>query len=433
MIGLVLVLFSLVVGMGIYIGIQTNFFKTKPSVSQIMPSASPSPSKNATSRMLRQTMKPDASWLTYTNVDAGFTLQYPPSVRLDKGDGGDTVDQGDTLTISVEKMTDIPEEYPLGMDRKTAVADREALEKGKAQTIGDFASSDALIPLSGGSSAPQWRLNGRMNSILSRFEVCSVLFSRTLTFYPGEYRVRIILNGDEKTIVESMPEFFTLDAKNCGEQKMWVRTADKMGQFLPTLAKGEGKGAGQSWYDTFDGIVQTITWMPSGTGTASAVSPLILSSTQACEVGDSAFCNVLNDIKTSMAIKNYSGVIAYQNTTTVTCDPDGMAITICDGMAKGVEKVGYAIGYNQSEGGVHTREEHLASIASYINENGPFLYKGSLQQADKGVIVYLNGDGSKLFVLHMKRAGATWRFDIVLVGGTWGDTSFTNLDPSLLQ
>jgi len=426
---LVLFLFALVVGMGVYIGFQNSFFQTTLPSTQIMLTPSNTPAPETGMRTLRTTMKPDGTWLTYTNTDAGFTLKYPPSVRFDTGDGGDMGDERDTLTIAVEKMSDIPEEYPLGMDRKTAVADREALEKGKAQTIGDFASSDALIPLNTDSGV----LNARMNSVLSRFEVCSVLFNRSLTFYPGEFRVRITLDRDEKSIVESMPEFFTSDAKNCGEQMMWVRSADKMGQFLPTLARGEGKGAGQAWYDAFDGIIQTITLMLPATGIPPVVSPTTPSLTQACEVGDNAFCNVLNDIKTSMAGNNYSNVIAYQNTTTVICDPDGMAIALCEGMAKGVVKEGYAIGYNQSEGGIHTREQHLASIASYIAESGPFIYKGSLQDGDKGVIVYLNADGSKLFVLRMKREGNTWRFSTVLVGGTFGDTSFTTLNPSLLE
>lgn len=423
---LFLLLISLIVGMGIYIGFQNNWFQTRPSSMDKVPTPSPTPAQESGTRTLRTTMKPDSTWLTYTNAEAGFMLKYPPTVDLnvEKDGSGKPV-----LTISVERVLDIPEEYPLGMDRKTALADKEALEKGKAQTIGDFASSDALIPLSGKGIT----LNSRMNSVLSRFEICSVIFSRNLTFYPGEYRVRISLDGHNKSITESMPEFFSLDSKNCGEQTMWVRTADKMGQFLPTLAKGEGKGAGQEWYDTFDGIIQTISLTATSSGTSPMVFAPSILPTPLCEVGDNAFCNVLNDIKTSILAKHYANIIAYQNITSVTCDPDGMFISICEGAPKGAVREGYTIGYNQSEGTIQTRDNHLASITSYITENGPFIYKGSLQEGDKGVIVYLNGDGSNLFVLHMKRIGMTWRFDSILVGGTFGDTRYSNLDPVLLQ
>jgi len=322
---------------------------------------------------------------------------------------------------------------PLGQDKKTAIADRDALLSGKAQTIGDFAASDALVRIGG-------TINARMTSVLSRFEICSVIFSRVLVFYPNDYQVRISLSGDETHIEKDMPEFFKVDPNNCGDRLMWNR--DVMGKFMPTLASGKGKGAGQLWYDTFDGIINTITLIPVHTGAATtgttAVSPASPNAslggpTPSCEVSDSAFCNVLSDIKNSMAANNFAGIVAYQTTTPVTCDPDGMAISICDGKAKGVVVEGYGVGYNQSEGNILTKDVHLASLASYVANNGPFFYKGSYQQGDKGVIVYLNGNASNLFVLFMKRAGATWRFSTILIGGVFGDTAFATVSPSLLD
>ena len=91
------------------------------------------------------------------------------------------------------------------------------------------------------------------------------------------------------------------------------------------------------------------------------------------------------------------------------------------------------MGYNQSEGTIQTKDQHLASIASYVTQNGPFIYKGSLQSGDKGMIVSLTADASKLFVLYMKRIDSSWRITTVLVGGAWGDEEFINLKPTLLD
>jgi hypothetical protein len=142
---------------------------------------------------------------------------------------------------------------------------------------------------------------------------------------------------------------------------------------------------------------------------------------------------VLSDVKHLIEAKNYTDLIAHQATTTVTCDPDGMAIAICDGAAKGVVKTGFIIGYNQSEGTIQTKDQHLVSINSYITGNGPFTYKGSLQTGDKGMIVYLSADVTKLFVLYMKRTSGSWRITSILVGDTWGDDEFINLKSTLLD
>ena len=416
---LVLFLASLIVGMGIYIGFQRGLFQGNGSAatSVITPSLSPT---------LPAAMTPGADWNTYRDEKAGFTLRYPTTVLANVDGKG--VNQP-ILSVSVEAINSIPESMPLGMGRAEAIADKALLEKGTAQTVGDFAASDALVKIGN-------IYNGRMTSVLSRFEICSVIFSRSLVFYPNGYRVIISLSGNENQIFLDMPEFFIVDSKNCGEQTMWNR--DVMGTFMPTLASGKGKGAGQEWYDTFTAIIKTIELIPVVSPAAVSFLPSASVSPTptpagACEVADSGLCNIISDIKTGMAAKNYNTVISYQTPTLVTCDPDGMYVAVCDGVAKGVVKEGYTLGYNQSEGSVQTRDQHLAALASYVNTNGPFVYKGSVQSGDRGVIVYLNTDASKLFVLYLKRAGLTWRFSSILVGGTFGDTAFATLSPSLLD
>jgi hypothetical protein len=198
-----------------------------------------------------------SDWKTYTNSNAGFSLKYPPSVLLENQKGG--IDQS-TLFISAEKLSDIPEDLPSLMGRNDALASKALLESGK-----------------GVSTVKIGNLYGAIGAKLSQFEICSVILSRSLTFYPGEYRVIISLAGPEAAIMDSMPEFFTVDEKNCGKNRMWDQ--NNKNSFLDVLAKKQGKGAAQEWYDTFDAIVKTVTLItpasPSPTAAATPASDLL--------------------------------------------------------------------------------------------------------------------------------------------------------------
>lgn len=407
MIGLVLFLLSIIVGMGIYIGIQKGMFAMSPSVSGdhvLSPSPFPSPTE--------ATIPSD--WLTYTNPEIGMQLRYPATVAFNADTYGASQS---SLRISVDLIETLPQEAPLGMDRKTALADKAALEKGQAQTIGDFAASDALVRIGG-------KYNGRLTSVLSRFEVCSVLFERTLVFYPGEYKVTISLDGPTDAIIASMPEFFTTDPANCGNQLVWNR--DTMGDFMPTLAKGEGKGAAQVWYDTFTQIIQTITFVPLG---APMISPL----PQGCEISDNAYCNVLSDIKSSMAGARYAGFLSYQTPTSVTCDPDGMAIAACEGKAKGTVIEGYMVGYPQSEGAILSRDAYTTGLTNFT-AGEPFSYHGSVVGGDKGIAVFVNPSKTKMIAFPLIRTGATWRMNVTLFGRNLQPSSeYLTLPQSLLE
>jgi hypothetical protein len=259
-----------------------------------------------------------------------------------------------------------------------------------------------------------------MTSVLSRFEVCSVLFERTLVFYPGAYKVTISLDGPTQDIIASMPEFFMTDPVNCGDQPVWNR--DKMGEFMPTLAQGKGKGAAQAWYDTFTRIIQTITFPPSGTA-----------GPQACEVSDNAYCNVLSDIKSAMASGNYGDLLVYQTPTSITCDPDGIAMADCEGKTKGTVIEGYMVGYPQSEGALVRRDGYITSLTNFI-AGEPFSYYGSVVKGDKGIAIFVNASKSRMVAFPLIRTGATWRTNVTLFGRNLQPGSdYLTLPQSLLE
>lgn len=179
-----------------------------------------------------------SSWAVYTDKEAGFSFKYPPSRVLVNYSETDSID-GLFLSVASEKLTDIPEDLPSFMGRKDALLEKELLDSGTAVGAVKIGS-----------------LNGNVSSEYSRFEVCSLFFARELKFYPGEYRVMLILTAPKEQVIVEMPEFFQIDEANCGSQTMWK--LNQIENFDGLLQKNQGKGVAQEWYNTFNDIVKTI-------------------------------------------------------------------------------------------------------------------------------------------------------------------------------
>lgn len=179
-----------------------------------------------------------SSWATYTDKEAGFSFKYPPDRVLVNYSETDNVD-GLFLSVAAEKLADIPEDLPSFMGRKDALLEKELLENGQAVGVVKIGS-----------------LSGSVSSEYSRFEVCSLFFARKLKFYPGEYRVMLILTAPKEQVIVEMPEFFQIDEANCGSQTMWK--LDQRENFDELLQKNQGQGIAQEWYNTFNDIVKTI-------------------------------------------------------------------------------------------------------------------------------------------------------------------------------
>lgn len=159
----------------------------------------------------------------------------------------------------------------------------------------------------------------------------------------------------------------------------------------------------------------------------------IVSQDSNCDVPDNSLCRVISDLKTALSNKDYNGFFNYQNIQSVTCDPDGMYVTICDNQAKGVVKQGYQIGYNQSEGTTVTKPDYLQTISAYANNNSPLNYQGAVFQNDKAAVVFLNPSKDHVLLFPLKRTGTSWTMDFVLIGSTFNDNTFANLNNSLLN
>jgi hypothetical protein len=172
---------------------------------------------------------------------------YPPDVIIN-GDSKNTAQN--SLSLTSEPINEIQDQPIIG-GKDEAIKDKEALAKGKITGDG-FASDVQLIKLG--------QLNGKESTTLAQFEICSVMFYKRLTFYPNNYRVMIGFSGNKEEIIAQMPEYFNIDTVNCGNQKVW--NVDKTDAFLLALKNHQGSKSAQNWYDTFKGIIKTITFRP---------------------------------------------------------------------------------------------------------------------------------------------------------------------------
>lgn len=156
-----------------------------------------------------------------------------------------------------------------------------------------------------------------------------------------------------------------------------------------------------------------------------------IQSEQACEVTDTSLCSVIATIKQAIAVKTFNSVIAMQSLQSVTCDPDGMAIAICEGEAKGVVKQGYLMGYNQSEGAIVNKDHYLDTLISYVSENSPLTYKGAVSSGDKAMMAYISADGDNLLAFPFRKTNGSWKLLYALYGIATDD--FKNFSPAILN
>jgi len=184
-------------------------------------------------------------WPIYDNFEVGFSFKYPANVNWLEKNKDETQLYVD-VTLKDIGVTDIPMQLSAEDEMKTiedltagefgAVAGFSFAPSEKVKTVGFLFAQDYLV--------------------LARFEVCSVTLERKLTFYFKNKQITITLYGPVKTLKETMPEYFTVNADNCGEETIW--DFDKQAELYNTLLAGEGSEEIQAWFDIFDDISETI-------------------------------------------------------------------------------------------------------------------------------------------------------------------------------
>jgi hypothetical protein len=182
-------------------------------------------------------------WKYYEDTEARFAIKYPHDVIF----GGE--EEGEyKLFIKKGKISELND--TMGYDRETALKNIESLKNNEYGQSVDFALEESQNVRNLGS------VNAQEFMVLSRFEICNVIFERKLYFFNNEHQIVITLTGPKNEIVESMPEYFEINKENCGDEKIW--DFEKQGQFFDDLENNNGSTVAQNWFNTFNQIVGTI-------------------------------------------------------------------------------------------------------------------------------------------------------------------------------
>lgn len=189
----------------------------------------------------------NGNWKIYNNPQIGFSIQYPSdTIVLTESQKKDPTKQ--SIKIRLKDMG--VKEIPLDLTPEEEIQNVQSLTSGKFGINHDFP-----FPLSKKVESVGF-LFAQDFLTLSRFEVCDVTLERKLVFYFNNKEITITSYAPTTTLKETMPEYFTVDEKNCGKEKMWNH--QKQNEFYKKLESGNGSEEIQIWFDDFDQIIETV-------------------------------------------------------------------------------------------------------------------------------------------------------------------------------
>jgi len=179
-------------------------------------------------------------WKTYTDVEAGFSIKYPESNKME---------------ILKEKVDSISEAPGKACDSKKSQQDEKDLNSGK---FGGCASFPLKVSERVVKKTEQ---NIKTWMVLSAFEVCDVQFTNKAMFYNNGYQVTISFTGAKDEIISSIGEYLTTNKENCGDVKIWFdgKGSDtKQNKFYNDLRNNKITGPAATWFNTFNKIISTL-------------------------------------------------------------------------------------------------------------------------------------------------------------------------------
>jgi len=182
-------------------------------------------------------------WNYYEDAVAGFSIKYPHNVSFDEA--------GDSLFhLSIESQAVDLLEGTMGFDKETALKNVESLKQSEFGESVDWPLEESRKVRKISDE------NAQEFMVLSRFEVCDVVFERKLYFFQNNHQVIITLTGPRDEIINSVPEYFELNPENCGAEKIWNFENQKL--FFQKLESNTASAIAQNWFNLFDKIVATI-------------------------------------------------------------------------------------------------------------------------------------------------------------------------------
>jgi len=183
---------------------------------------------------------------TYSDFGAGFTLKYPSALPLRDEC---SLERKLRIGIDTNKIDLLPDEFPLGYGKETALNDQKLLNQGRFGENIDWPLEISKKVIKIGDKY------GKSFVVLGRFEVTDITFERKIIFYNNGYQIEITLYGPTNEIIEcpEMSQYFTFDSAG---ERQWEWENKK--KFYQDLISNKAPNVAQDWYNIFDEIVKTI-------------------------------------------------------------------------------------------------------------------------------------------------------------------------------
>jgi hypothetical protein len=188
-----------------------------------------------------------AGWKNYTDSTFGFTFKYPANLAIANEANIKTTN---TISVKTEKITEISENLPLGLDRATALQDKVSIANG-----------DPSIGINGGDKNAFKLLTivgatGKSSVVTSLIDVCNISLRRTAYIYRNDYRIVVTYNYYLPDLESGNPSYFDVNDGCVG--KVW---ADSQGSsFVTDLLAGKTDKKTQDWYTEFDRTIKSLTF-----------------------------------------------------------------------------------------------------------------------------------------------------------------------------
>jgi len=182
-------------------------------------------------------------WQKYNNKEANFSLKFPEYVNVGKNE------DSDKIQINID-VIEIGKVNIAGFNLEELQNDAKMIENGEyGKDLGwSLENSRKVREITGG--------NAQENLILSRDDLCDVIFERNLVFYNNNYQIILSLIGPKNQIINNHPEYFKEEKERCQKNKNWA--FELQSKFYYELEQKNMTGVTQEWYNLFDDIVKTL-------------------------------------------------------------------------------------------------------------------------------------------------------------------------------
>ena len=187
----------------------------------------------------------------YKNKDAKFSFKYS-SKKFTIYESYDNIKSNGkfNIVIQIDPISKLYDHAPYGFDKETALLEMKSLEKGKVGSGIDVAQDIELVKIG--------NIYGEIITVLSRHSIEDISFERRLLFFNNNYRIILTVYGNDKKIIDSMPNFFSYDKESKSYSWIDKSGSDSVTDFFNSIKKVDKGNPVVIWFNSIYDIIEKI-------------------------------------------------------------------------------------------------------------------------------------------------------------------------------